>query len=259
MSHAVNGAHPAFHPARVGEAPVKERARHPRSSERDGTSASVPFFPEPGVYPLAVTALAGGEEVVIWTSSIRDTDGLRDMFRRSSLETIYRRFHSPYPQVPEWALAYLTGGDQRNGESLIAVAGKDIVGHAMYVPTGGGRAAEVAVVVEDAWQRKGIGSLLLRKLAVEAGRRGVEVFTAEVLAENRPMLALARAMFAEAEYEVRDGLYRIRAPLRSLVPMRELEASPREELGQAATGSASAIPDEGLRTVSEYAPRRLCG
>ena len=81
------------------------------------------------------------------------------MFSRSTLGTIYRRFHSPFPRVPEWMLERLTNVDHRDAESLlVAVVGDEIVGHALYVLAGGGREAEAAVVFEDGWQSRGSGN-----------------------------------------------------------------------------------------------------
>ena len=110
------------------------------------------------------------------------------MFSRLSRETLYQRFHAPYPRVPEWALHRLLGVERYNGESVVAVARDEIVGHAMYVPSPDGREAEVAVVVEDSWQSKGVGRLLLSELAERAKQRGIESFTGRVLGENRHAL-----------------------------------------------------------------------
>ena len=59
----------------------------------------------------------------------------------------------------------------RDGGSLVAVAGGEIVGHAMYARENGDDEAEVAVVVEDRWQSRGVGKLLLAGLARLTGRR----------------------------------------------------------------------------------------
>ena len=99
-------------------------------------------------------------------------------------ETIYKRFHLPMPRVPEWTLAYLTDVDHYDMESLVALVGGEIVGQAMYARQQAGT-AEMAILVEDRWQLRGIGRLLLSRLAEEAGRRGIEAFTGMVLGENR--------------------------------------------------------------------------
>ncbi len=60
-----------------------------------------------------------------------DHQRLRAMFPRISSETIYRRFHTPYPRVPEWIPEFLMDADRRGGRSLVAVVREEIVGHAM--------------------------------------------------------------------------------------------------------------------------------
>jgi GNAT superfamily N-acetyltransferase len=135
------------------------------------------------------------------------------MFSRLSRETLYRRFHAPYPRVPEWALHRLLGVERYNGESVVAVAWDEIVGHAMYVPSPDGRGAEVAVVVEDSWQSKGVGKMLLSELAERAKQRGIETFTGTVLGENRRALGFLLVAPTGVRYEVENGLYLLRAPL----------------------------------------------
>jgi GNAT superfamily N-acetyltransferase len=146
-----------------------------------------------------------------------DREKLRGMFSRSSPETIYRRFHMPYPEVPEWMVAMMVGADHHEKESLVAVAEEKIVGHAMYVRLENDGEAEMAIVVEDGWQSKGIGKSLLSMLAERAKRRDIEAFTAEVLKTNRRMLGLA-ATFPGTRRTMGDGTYHVRMPLTMPVP-----------------------------------------
>jgi acetyltransferase len=139
------------------------------------------------------------------------------MFSRVSSETIYRRFLIPYSEVPERTLALMLDVDHHDKEFLVAVAEEEIVGHAMYVRLGDGGEAEMAIIVEDGWQSKGVGKLLLSELAQRAKLRGIEIFTGEVIGTNRRMLGLA-AMFAGTGYTIEDGLCHVRMPLRSPEP-----------------------------------------
>ncbi len=159
--------------------------------------------------------------------SAGDGPGLRAMFGRLSGETIYKRFHAPYPRVPEPMLAHLMG--QGGGRSLVAVADGEIVGHALYAGSPGGE-AEVAVVVEDGWQSHGIGKLLLSGLARRAAGRGVEAFTAVALGENRRVLGLADSVFAGARHTLKGGSYEMFMPLRGLRPA----TNPGQEIRPAA-------------------------
>jgi acetyltransferase len=65
-----------------------------------------------------------------------------------------------------------------------------LIGVARYVRDKDGEAAEFAIVVADSWQGRGIGRRLLGKLVELARRRGLKRLHGEILAMNRPMLAL---------------------------------------------------------------------
>jgi acetyltransferase len=159
-----------------------------------------------------------GTQVSIRVATPQDAERLRRMFSRLSSETIYLRFHMPYMDVPEPMLALMLEVDHPHKEFLVAVSeGEEIVGHAMYVRLGEGIEAEMAIVVEDGWQSKGVGKLLLSELAKRARLSGIEIFTGEVLWENRRMLGLA-AMFADTDYTIENDLFHVRMPLRTLEP-----------------------------------------
>lgn len=109
--------------------------------------------------------------VFIRAVSPADEGKLRSMFSRLSLQTVYRRFHTPYLQVPERMAALFTKVD-RYRRGVVAVVGNEIVGHAMHVWLEDGNEAEFAIIVEDEWQSKGVGKLLLSEFAEEATRQG---------------------------------------------------------------------------------------
>ena len=154
-----------------------------------------------------------GTEVSIRVATPLDSEKVRAMFSRTSSETIYRRFHLPYPEVPEWMLALMLGAD-RHKEALLAATEEEVVGHAMCVRLADGTEAEIAIIVEDEWQSKGVGQALLSELARRARLRGLETFTGEVLATNRPMLGLA-AILARTHYAMADGVCHVRMPLQT--------------------------------------------
>jgi len=151
-------------------------------------------------------------EVRIRPVSLGDQDELREMLSRLSRETIHKRFHLPMPHVPDWMLAYLADVDHYDKEALIALVGDEIVGHSMYARQEA-REAEMAIVVEDRWQSRGIGRLLLGRLAEEAGQRGIESFTGTVLGENRDALRFFSSVLLKAKFEIKDGMYNLHSPL----------------------------------------------
>ncbi len=151
-------------------------------------------------------------QIYIRIATPSDGEKLRGMFSRASEETVYRRFHTPFSEVPGWMVDLMLGTDHHDKEALVAVAEEKIVGHAMYARLGEGTEAEMAIVVEDGWQSMGVGKSLLSELEERATLRGIETFTAEVLGQNRPMLGLA-ARFSGTGYTAEAGVYHVRMPL----------------------------------------------
>jgi acetyltransferase len=74
------------------------------------------------------------------------------------------------------------------------LGGETLIGVARYVLERNNEAAEFAIVIADAWHGRGIGSRLLAKLIDVARRRGVRRLYGDILAQNRPMLELARKL-----------------------------------------------------------------
>ena len=105
-------------------------------------------------------------------------------------------------------MTLMLDADHHDKEVLVAVAEEKVVGHAMYVRLADDGEAEMAIVVEDDWQSKGVGKSLLLELEERAGLRGIETFTGEVLGDNRPMLGLA-ATFPGTGYAIEDGVYHV--------------------------------------------------
>ena len=152
------------------------------------------------------------DAILVRPVSTEDEESLRRMLSRLSRQSVHMRFHAPLPRAPEWAVAMFANSDRRYGESVVAVADGEIVGHAMYAREDRDT-AEFAIVVEDDCQARGIGKLLLSALAERAGREGVKTFTGAVLAENRRMFGLIRSVFESVGFAIEDGAYAVNAPL----------------------------------------------
>lgn len=161
------------------------------------------------------SVLPDGSVVEVRPLVAGDPDRLRAMLSRLSRETIYLRFHSPYPRVPEWVLSLLVKADQRGGQSLVAAVGEEVVGHAMYAQLED-EEFEFAIVVEDRWQGLGIGKLLLLRLAEAARRRGINTFICVFLGENRRVPRLINSVFTGAAYEMKNGTRQARVSVHAL-------------------------------------------
>jgi GNAT superfamily N-acetyltransferase len=73
-------------------------------------------------------------------------------------------------------------------------------------------------MVEDGWQSRGVGKLLLSELSEAARRRSVEVFVCYSLVENRKAQEFVSSMFVGARFENREGLRLVRVPLKNQTP-----------------------------------------
>ena len=121
-----------------------------------------------------------------------DARKLLDMWQRLSAETIRMRFFAAR-KMDERSMRYFTDLDYRNRFAFVAETGGRIVGVSRFDrldedPT----KAEFAVLVEDAHQGRGIGTVLLRALVQPAEDMGVQSFVGEVLRENSRMLRMMR-------------------------------------------------------------------
>jgi RimJ/RimL family protein N-acetyltransferase len=141
--------------------------------------------------------LRSGHRVLVRTLRSEDGPGLAEAYEQLSETSRYRRFFTAKPHLSEQSLAFLTDVDHHDHEALVAVApgSGQLVGVARFIrnPREPDQ-AEVAVTVIDSWQRRGLGTALLRELAQRAAEEGISHFSAEILAENRPMLSLAHRL-----------------------------------------------------------------
>jgi GNAT superfamily N-acetyltransferase len=134
-----------------------------------------------------------------------DADRVRRLFQRLSPESIYRRFFTLFPAPPASVLRRLTAVDHGDHEALAVIDGDEIVAIASWDrPAHATDEAEIAVLVEDAWQHKGLGRALVRMLTGDAARHGITVLNATVLADNHPARHLA-ATVAHPDSVVMDG------------------------------------------------------
>ena len=136
----------------------------------------------------ATETLRDGRTVEIRSHRSQDREGMQAAIARSSSASLYRRFLGSR-QVSEKETDYFLV-DFVNHVALVVVANDGgeptIVGGGRYVDVQPGQAEVVAII--DAYQGLGIGSALMRHLAILGREAGLHAFTAEVLSENLPML-----------------------------------------------------------------------
>lgn len=150
---------------------------------------------------------------------------LVEMFNRLSPESKRLRFHLYTSRIPEEiirreAVALAERDPQRRLALVALIETEDNQTHAVGVAqlvrsSATATEAEVAVVIRDDFQRKGLGRHLLRRLAQQARALGITHFTAWVMAHNLRLMKLIHSMeeIKNMESESRRGETKIRAPI----------------------------------------------
>jgi GNAT superfamily N-acetyltransferase len=151
----------------------------------------------------------------------QDLPALSDFFAGLSTHSRYLRFFGPV--TPGAALLRTLAGCAGNVDALVAVRGGAIVGHAMAVDRTepkDTRVTDIGVVVDDAWQGRGVGAALMRAIVTGAQARGVTLLEMDVLDGNRQVLAMVTGHWPAARVErTPDGLaIRVRLPQASVTP-----------------------------------------
>lgn len=149
--------------------------------------------------------LADGTNIVIRPIRPEDAEIEQTFVRGLSERAKYFRFVETLQELTPAMLIRFTQIDYDREMALIAVTedgGKEVeIGVARYVTNPDGETCEFALVVADAWQRKGIGSGLMDRLMDIAKTRGLKTMEGEVLANNEDMLGLVRHL----GFSVRSG------------------------------------------------------
>ncbi|WP_316527273.1 GNAT family N-acetyltransferase [Kitasatospora brasiliensis] len=163
-----------------------------------------------------------------------DAGRLVDFYEQVSDQSKYFRFFAPYPRLSDKDVRRFTHHDFVNRVGLAVVVRDRFIATVRYDridadgrPCETGTDAEVAFLVQDAHQGRGVASALLEHIAAVAQERGIRRFQAEVLPENRKMVKV----FTDAGYTQRrsfaDGVVHLEFDLeqtdRSLAVMRARE------------------------------------
>ncbi len=142
---------------------------------------------------------AGAEVVLPDSTLVRvraigagDADALRAFHSRLSPESIVLRFFGPHPRLSDAEVERFTNVDGVDRMALVAEQASQIVAVARYDRPPGSDEAEVAFVVEDAFQGHGLATALLQHLADAARSQGIRRLAADTLSENYRMLNVFR-------------------------------------------------------------------
>jgi acyl-CoA hydrolase/RimJ/RimL family protein N-acetyltransferase len=172
------------------------------------------ILPETGVYPdeLKVTMKTGdGAELLVRPIRMTDEEMMSDMFYDLSDQTIINRFFSMLKSMPHRKLQEFCCIDYENDMSLVVIHGKSprlkMVGVGSYHLNPATNRAEIAFLVADDWQGKGIGTFLMQYLVKIAKSKKITGFTAEVMRDNVAMIALMHKAGVPPKSTQVDGGY----------------------------------------------------
>jgi acetyl coenzyme A synthetase (ADP forming)-like protein len=196
--------------------------------------------------------LADGATVHMRAMAPDDEPRLARMYEALSADSVYYRFFSPVPRATATALEMNRLGTAGH-DTRVALLGDEIVAAARYDVVSPG-VAEVAFVVADEHQGRGVGTLLLEHLAVLARAKGIHTFAADTLPNNAKMLGMFAAAGWARESRFEDGTVRTRF---SIEPSAESSAAiaGREHVAEAASMARLLAP----RTVAVIGASREPG
>lgn len=161
----------------------------------------------------------GGLKILIRPIRAEDGARLAKLFKTLSPRSIYFRFFAPLKAPSEEMLAKFTQIDYDRHVVLAATqtgpAGEEILGVFRLMCESNGNEGELAIVVGDPWQGKGIAAKLFEHGLTVAKERGVASLSGKVLPENTTVLTLARRLGFAMKWDVDTGSYQITMDLRA--------------------------------------------
>ncbi|RSS80382.1 GNAT family N-acetyltransferase [Streptomyces sp. WAC06614] len=156
-----------------------------------------------------VLTLPEGNEITVRRADRSDLAAARAMHDRCSSRTLSLRYHGPVADADRYLDHLLS---PRFGRTLAATTASGrlvALGHLLW----DGDETEVALIIEDEWQRRGIGSELLRRLVAMGVEAGCDSIYAVTQASNTAMVAAMRGLGLPLDYQIEEGTLVITARL----------------------------------------------
>lgn len=196
-------AHPDFRPELLAA------AKHKHYVFPDQTPPRIASGP-----PSIRVPLEGAERIRIRPVRMADQTVLQELLYRLSQDSTYQRFMGHKRSHPRKEIMQLADIDGEHSMALVAEAEHDdtgeLIGIARYDLDPETGLADVALVVIDGFQGKGVGTALFRQLVVLAKAQGVAGFTADVLVNNGRMLSLFNKSGERVETRLDEGVYQVK-------------------------------------------------
>lgn len=156
-----------------------------------------------------VLTLPEGDEITVRRAGTGDLEAAKAMHDRCSTRTLGLRYHGPVRDADRYLSHLLSPGFGRTLAVRTASGRMVGLGHLLW----DGDETEVALLVEDAWQRRGVGGELLGRLVAMAVETGCESVYAVTQSSNTGMVAAMRGLGLPLEYQIEEGTLVITARL----------------------------------------------
>ncbi len=157
------------------------------------------------------TTLADGTEILVRPIKPTDEELFKDLFYSLSDDSRYHRFFARLKYMPHSSRQSYVSINYNEQVGMAAViesaVGEQLVGLGQYIKVPNSSKAEVALLIQDEWQQKGMGTWLTQYLVRIARQAGITGFEAEVLADNRGMLAVFEALPFKMHMKLDSGSY----------------------------------------------------
>jgi acyl-CoA hydrolase/GNAT superfamily N-acetyltransferase len=141
-----------------------------------------------------------------------DEEGMRRLFYRFSDQSVYYRYFSPIKVMPHSKMQEYVNVDYRRILSIVGLIDGEIVAEARFAKDKTRPYAEIAFVVDEEHQGRGIAPHLLKMLIQHGKERGLKGFTADVLASNKNMLKVFEKCGSPVLAKLKSGVYELTIP-----------------------------------------------
>ncbi len=193
--------------------------------------------------------LRDGGSVLLRTATIDDVPAVERLLQSVSAESLQLRFMGAVAYVPRSMVEFMCTGEPRDRLSLLALSGQGeeerVIGMGNYVSLGVSAMAEVAFLVHDDFQGRGISTLLLERLAGIAAAHGFIGFEADVLYDNQKMINVLRDSGFEFHQAYEGSSIHVRFPVDGIDSLRD-----RVELRDRIATANSLLPLLAPHTVA---------
>lgn len=158
-----------------------------------------------GLLARPEAAGAPAEQVLIRPARAGDREAVRAFLAGLSLDSAYRRFFTGIGSPSSTLVRRLVDAEPGRRETVLGLAGREVVGLADCARLSDGCTVELGVIVADAWQRLGLGPRLSGAVLDGAAARGATVLRVHALAENARVARMLRRRWLDHSPRCEDG------------------------------------------------------